>query len=102
MGIVDRIRILCETSGITINKLEKETEIGRGNVARWDKHKPSIDKVQKVADYFSVSSDYILTGNENKPTTMGELTKIQREAMELVMEMSDEQLRVFIAALKSR
>lgn len=72
MGVVDRIRTLCEEKGITINKLEKEVEIGRGNIARWDKHKPNILNVQKVADYFSVTTDYILTGNENKPTPEGE------------------------------
>lgn len=101
MGIVDRIRTLCEEKGITINKLEKETGIGRGNIARWDKHRPNIDNVQRVADYFVVSTDYILTGNENKPTIEGELTEAQREAMELVMQMSDDQLRVFIATLKA-
>lgn len=101
MGIVDRIRTLCEEKGITINKLEKETSIGRGNIARWDKHRPNIDNVQKVADYFAVTTDYILTGNENKPTQEGELTDAQREAMELVMQMSDDQLKIFIATLKA-
>lgn len=97
MGVVDRIRTLCEENGITINKLEKEVEIGRGNIARWDKHKPNILNVQKVADYFSVTTDYILTGNENKPTRLDELTGPYRDAMELIMRMNDEQVRVFIA-----
>lgn len=101
MGIVDRIRTLCEEKGMTINKLEKETGIGRGNIARWDKHRPNIDNVQKVADYFGVTTDYILTGNENKPTIEGELTETQREAIELIMKMSDEQLKVFVATLKA-
>lgn len=101
MGIVDRIRTLCEEKGITINKLEKEAGIGRGNVARWDKHRPNIDKVQSVADYFGASADYILTGNENKPAEKGELTETQREAVELIMKMSDEQLKVFVATLKA-
>ena len=101
MGIVDRIRTLCEEKGITINKLEKEVGIGRGNIARWDKHRPNIVNVQKVADYFGVTTDYILTGNENKPTENGELTETQREAMDLIMKMSDEQLKVFVATLKA-
>lgn len=101
MGIVDRIRTLCEEKGITINKLEKETSIGRGNIARWDKHRPNIDNVQKVADYFAVTTDYILTGNENKPAQGGELTETQREAVELIMQMSDQQLKVFVATLKA-
>ena len=102
MGIAERIRTLCETQGITINKLEKTLEIGRGNIARWDKHKPNVEKVQAVANYFGLTTEYILTGeNENKPTSEGELTETQREAMELVMKMSDEQLKVFVATLKA-
>lgn len=102
MGIADRIRTLCEMQGITINKLEQALEIGRGNIARWDKHKPSVEKVQAVANYFGLTTEYILTGeNENKPTPEGELTETQREAMELIMKMSDEQLKVFVATLKA-
>lgn len=92
MGVVDRIRTLCEENGITINKLEKEVEIGRGNIARWDKHKPNILNVQKVADYFSVTTDYILTGNENKPTIDGELTEKQRKAIDLILSLNGNDL----------
>lgn len=60
MGISDRVRILCERAGITINKLEKETGVGRGNVARWNKHQPSPDKLAAVAAYFSVAVDFLL------------------------------------------
>ena len=102
MGIADRIRTLCEMQGITINKLEQALEIGRGNIARWDKHKPSVEKVQAVANYFGLTTEYILTGeNEKKPTPEGELSDIQREAMELIKSMSDEQLKIFIATLKA-
>lgn len=101
MGIVDRIRALCEEKGITINKLEKEADIGRGNVARWDKHRPNIDKVQRVADYFGVSADYILTGNENKPTIEGELTELQREAFNILMSMTKEEMSVFVTTWKT-
>ena len=91
MGIVDRIRALCEQNGITINKLETEASVGRGNVARWDRHRPNIDKVQSVADYFGVTSDFILTGNENKPAENGEL-----DMKELIHKMTREELIDFI------
>ena len=60
MGISDRIRILCERAGITINKLEKETGVGRGNVSRWNKHQPGPDKLAAVAAYFDVAVDFLL------------------------------------------
>lgn len=60
MGISDRVRILCERKGITINRLEKETGVGRGNVARWNKHQPGPDKLAAVASYFSIPVDTLL------------------------------------------
>lgn len=106
MGIVDRIRTLCEGQGITFNKLEKITEIGRGNISRWDKHKPSSDKVQKVADYFGVSYEYLITG-ENKKTPSTEVPGVDndvREIIEKLPRLSPEnlhQLRVHAEALIS-
>ena len=61
--MVGRIKDLCASHGITLNKLEKELSLSKSSVARWDQNSPSIDKVQKVADYFSVSIDF-LNGRE--------------------------------------
>ena len=44
---------------------------------------------------------FAIEQKENKPTPEGELTETQREAMELIMKMSDEQLKVFVATLKA-
>lgn len=55
MTIVENIKRLCKENGITINKLEQNLEIGRGNIARWDTNMPSIDKVLRVAEYFGVT-----------------------------------------------
>lgn len=98
MGIADRIRTLCEMQGITINKLEQTLEIGRGNIARWDKHKPSVEKVQAVANYFGLTTEYILTGeNENKPILMDELemgnvSDIKMKMIGLIQNMPDDVL----------
>jgi len=61
--MVGRIKDLCASRGITLNRLEKELSLSKSSVARWDQNSPSIDKVQKVADYFSVSIDF-LNGRE--------------------------------------
>jgi len=61
--MVGKIKDLCASQGITLNRLEKELSLSKSSIARWDHNSPSIDKVQKVADYFSVSIDY-LNGRE--------------------------------------
>lgn len=62
---IEKIKQLCEMKGISINTLESESGIGRGNIGRWEKYTPGVDKVKAVADYFGVTIDYLL--NEEKP-----------------------------------
>lgn len=60
MGVYDKIKELCKEKRISVLKMETEIGFNNGTVNKWNKHKPSYDKVQKVADYFGVSVEYIL------------------------------------------
>jgi transcriptional regulator with XRE-family HTH domain len=60
MSLVENIKTLCKQKNISIPKLENEFGFGHGAVYNWDKNSPSIDKLQKVAEYFGVSTDYLL------------------------------------------
>lgn len=62
MSIVENIKSLCKTRNITIPKLELEIGLSKGSIYNWDKNSPSIDKIQKVAEYFKVSTDYLIYG----------------------------------------
>lgn len=65
MTILDSIKELCEQNSITMTSLERDLDFGKGTIRNWDKSSPSIDKLQKVADYFHVSLDK-LTNREDK------------------------------------
>ena len=58
--MVDKIRQLCKESGNTLASLERSLGIGNGVIARWDAHKPSVDRVKAVADYFGCTVDELL------------------------------------------
>ena len=58
--MVDRIRGLCKNTNDTFASLEKKLEFGNGSIRKWDASAPSTEKLQKVADYFNVSTDYLL------------------------------------------
>jgi len=60
MSLVENIRFLCKKVNTSVPKLEKELSFGNGAIYNWDKNSPSIDKLQKVADYFNVSIDYLI------------------------------------------
>lgn len=64
---------------------------------------PTDATAQRIAKYFDITVAELMSDNETNPApeTGNELTEMQQKAMRLIMEMSDEQLRVFIATLKA-
>lgn len=66
MSVVDVVRELCNTKNTNLTALERELNFGRGTIGKWANVSPSIDKLQKVADYFHVATDYLLGREEQK------------------------------------
>lgn len=57
---------LLQERGVTAYKVAKETGIGTATFSNWKngKYIPKQDKMQKIADYFGVSIDYLMTGKK--------------------------------------
>lgn len=56
---------LCAKNGIrSIRELERAAGVTYGVISKWDKFKPSAENLYKVADFFQVSTDYILYGDD--------------------------------------
>lgn len=62
--LLKNIRRLCSEKSVAIAKLERETGIGNGTIGRWDISSPSIENVQKVAEYFGVTVDELIKKEE--------------------------------------
>jgi len=60
MTLLERVRTLCYERDMTLASLEKTLGFGNGTLSRWDTSSPSSDKLAKVADFFSVSTDQLL------------------------------------------
>ena len=56
----EKIKELAKERGVSIRQIEEKLGFGNGTLNRWRTIMPSIDKVQKVSDYFNVSIDYLL------------------------------------------
>ncbi|EMV1483510.1 helix-turn-helix transcriptional regulator, partial [Listeria monocytogenes] len=65
MTTFERIKKLSAKKGITISQLTSELEMGENSIYRWKTQKPALDKLQKVADYFNVSIDYLVGRTDN-------------------------------------
>ena len=60
MDILERIKKLAANRSLSINALEEKLGFARGYLYTWKKKTPGVDRVQKVADFFNVSVDYLL------------------------------------------
>lgn len=69
MQLADKVSELCRNAGTSMNALEKTIGLGKGTICRWNDIMPSIDKVEKVADYFGVSIDYLLERSPSDDVT---------------------------------
>ncbi|EAG4505975.1 XRE family transcriptional regulator [Listeria monocytogenes] len=65
MTAFDRVKELCKKHGIAVSKLEYDIGFGKNSIYSWKQNNPSSDKLKKVADYFNVSTDYLLGRTDN-------------------------------------
>lgn len=60
MTTFERVKMLADKRKISIVELEEKLNFSKNSLYAWKKSKPSIDKLNAVADYFNVSTDYLL------------------------------------------
>ena len=67
--MLERILNLIEGSGLSDAAFCQKLSLGNGIVGKWrnGKQKPSLDAVIKIAGFFNVSLDYLVTGTNNLP-----------------------------------
>lgn len=66
MGLYETIRDIAKSKGYSVNRLEQELGFARSSINKFNKNKPSVDKLQKIAELLDVSVDYLMTGMEEK------------------------------------
>ena len=106
MTILDRIRSLANERKVTLAELERNLDFSNGSLRKWDTSTPSGDKIEKVADYFNVSVDYLLGRTKNPYSPNDNLMNTQ-ELQALITfrketeDMSDDEKERFNKALFS-
>lgn len=71
---------LCEEKGVTPYRVCKETGITTATISNWKagRYIPKQDKMKKIADFFGVTVDYLMTGKEGDAKEKQELTARDR------------------------
>ncbi len=75
MGLKDRLKELRSRKGITQEALASALDIPESTVRRYessDDNTPRRERLEKIADYFGVSVDYLLGRTDNPSTSVRE------------------------------
>ena len=77
---------LLQKHGVSTYKVSMETGIAQSIFSSWKRgiSKPKQDKMQKIADYFNVSVNYLMTGKEKEG---GETYYINEETKEIAQKV---------------
>lgn len=83
---------LLQKYGVTPYKVSKETGITQASLSTWKNGKsvPSSETLQKVADYFGVTVDYLMTGKEQDEKEPALSPKDERDISKKLQDTLDQ------------
>lgn len=93
MTLKDRIKELCNKKGVSMNKVEIDLGFGTGYISKLKESNSNSGKLQKIADYFGVSVDYLMSGKEHEFTiemadTDSQLIFMEKKIKEYALKLS--------------
>ena len=89
---------LCNKNNVTPYRVCKETGLTTATISNWKagRYTPKQDKLQKIADYFGVSLEYLMTGEEKEG---GEKYYLNDETAEMAQKLfENKELRILFDA----
>lgn len=84
MTFYERVETLRKQRNISQGNLEKELGFSNGSISKWKNSSPTPERLKKLADYFNVSVEYLLTGKEKDG---GEEYYLNEETKEIAQEI---------------
>lgn len=92
LSLFEKIKFLAKRQGISITKVEQDLNYSRGTINKL-KHQPtSANRVLELANYFQVSTDYLLgKSDDDTPSWAKEedILLIDKELMKNTVMMYD-------------
>lgn len=91
MGLYENVKAAAKMKGYSINRLEQELGFARSYISKFKTITPSADKIQRIADFLGVSSDYLMTG-ENPADSEPVLNSRNERDIERTLQSTLDQL----------
>lgn len=79
MNLKERVKELCKRNGKSMNQVEKDLNFGSGYISKLGQSVPNMNKIKQIADYFNVSVDYLMNGEEQATKEMTLTAKDERD-----------------------
>lgn len=106
----ERIKELAKARGVTLGALEEKLGLIRNSIYTIKNKKPSAERLQLIADYFNVSTDYLLGRTDNpriaKDNDNSMTIDLKKDAEETFFfdghELNDEDIDLITSILETR
>lgn len=93
-------RHLLQEKGVSAYQVSKDTGVSQQTLSAWKngKSKPSLTTIQKLADYFDVSVEYLLNGKDSShPAQISPLTEEEESNIGINRELTEsEKARTYL------
>ena len=102
MTISQRIFYLFQIQGKKQKELSKYTGISTSTISAWNTRgtDPAAEYISTIADFFEVSTDYLLTGKEKEPSAP-QLSDDQQRLLQMYSMLSDIEKGEILGELKT-
>ncbi len=96
---------LCEQSNISPNAVMLKTGLNTGNPPAWKKGRvPGTKAAQTIADYFGVSVDFLLSGEQKEKSSEAEASELSEDALmaaRIIDRLPPEGRRLILAQMQA-
>ncbi|WP_301875977.1 helix-turn-helix domain-containing protein [Limosilactobacillus oris] len=83
--LFDRIKQLSSSKGVSLKRIATDLGFGENTIYKWKTQSPKGEYLDKVADYFDVSVDYLL-GRTNTPQFT---RRDERDVQKILTDMTE-------------
>ncbi|EGP66261.1 DNA-binding helix-turn-helix protein [Streptococcus sp. oral taxon 056 str. F0418] len=106
----EKVRELARKKGLSLNQVEEKLGYSKNTLYSLKRQRVSSERLQEIADYFNVSTDYLL-GRTDNPAIIGEKVvkteiDLKKDASESFFydghELNDEDIDLISSLLEAR
>ena len=76
---IEIIKLLCDKSGTSVKRLEKDLGFSNGSISKWKDTEPSSARLAAVAEYFGLSVDFLLSSDIDALNNMLPALRLRKE-----------------------